>query len=129
MGSRRRIGTAAPRLRLFCFPYAGGGASIYRTWPDDLPRDVEVCAIQLPGRERRLSEPPLRSLQKAVEILVGVMRPYLDLPFALFGHSMGALLAYEVARLTQTNEPHGTAAAFRLRSPGAVHAVAQAQSA
>lgn len=106
----RRLGAAAPSLRLFCFPYAGGGASIYRTWPDDLPRDVEVCAIQLPGRERRLSEPPLRSLQKAVEILIGVLQPYLDLPFALFGHSMGALLAYEVARLTQTTsglEPRG----------------------
>ena len=86
------------RLRLFCFPYAGGGASIYRTWSAGLPRDIEVCAIQLPGRENRLSDPPFIRLTLLVRTLAQVLGPYLDIPFAFFGHSMGALLSFELAR-------------------------------
>lgn len=86
------------RLRVFCFPYAGGSARIYRPWMNHFGTNLELCAIQLPGRERRLSEPALRRADQVVEILAEVLRPYLDLPFVLFGHSMGAVLAYEVAR-------------------------------
>jgi medium-chain acyl-[acyl-carrier-protein] hydrolase len=86
------------RLRLFCFPYAGGGASLFRKWPDSLPPTVEVCAVQLPGRENRLVEPLFDDVERAVGALVGALRPYLDRPFAFFGHSMGALLAFALAR-------------------------------
>src|SRR5262249_17872079 len=53
-------------LRLFCFPYAGGGASLYRAWPENLPEHIELCAIQLPGRESRLSETPITRLSLLV---------------------------------------------------------------
>jgi medium-chain acyl-[acyl-carrier-protein] hydrolase len=105
----RRPCNAPLRLRLFCFPYAGGGTQIYRSWAGTLPGDIEVCAVQLPGRERRHAEPPIRSIAYATDALSAALRPYLDLPFALFGHSMGAVLAYEIARrfLTETGcEPY-----------------------
>ena len=86
------------RLRLFCFPYAGGGASIFRPWPSDLPAGIEVCAIQLPGRENRLREQAFTHLTPLVETLAQVLRPYLTLPFAFFGHSMGTLIGFELAR-------------------------------
>lgn len=86
------------RARLFCFPHAGVGASTYRLWPKGLPEELEVCALQTPGRENRLREPALSSLPKLVEALVPVLLPHLELPFAFFGHSMGAVLASEVAR-------------------------------
>jgi len=89
------------RLRLFCFPYAGGAASIYRTWPQHLPADVEVCAVQLPGRENRIQEQPFSDMGELVAALLANLLPYLDKPFALFGHSMGALIAYEVAQALQ----------------------------
>ncbi len=85
-------------LRLFCFPYAGGGASVYRGWADALPPQFEVCPIQLPGRESRLAEPPFTRLSSLVEHLAAVLEPYLQLPFAFFGHSMGALIGFELAR-------------------------------
>ncbi len=87
-----------PRLRLFCFPYAGGGASMYHTWSNYLPADIEVCPIQLPGRENRLQEAPFNRLLPLVETLASVLRPYLNIPFAFFGHSMGALISFELAR-------------------------------
>jgi surfactin synthase thioesterase subunit len=104
---RRRNGV--PRLRLFCFPYAGGGARSFRDWADRLVPDLEICAVQLPGRERRLSEPALCRTDEAVHILIDVLRPHLDLPCVLFGHSMGAILAYEVARglAACAQEPRG----------------------
>ena len=86
------------RLRLFCFTYAGGGASIYRPWTRELPPEVELCAIQLPGRESRLLEEPYTEMAALVEQLSAALDPYLDLPFAFFGHSMGALVAFEMAR-------------------------------
>lgn len=85
-------------LRLFCFPYAGGAASIFRTWSDDLPRDVEACLIQPPGRESRLGEPPFTRLSPLVHSLVQAIRPCLNLPFAFFGHSMGATINFELTR-------------------------------
>jgi medium-chain acyl-[acyl-carrier-protein] hydrolase len=88
--------------RLFCFPYAGGGASLFRTWHHVLPPAVEVCAIQLPGRETRLREAPFDYLPLLIDVLVPVLRPYLDKPFALFGHSMGALICFELARRLRT---------------------------
>jgi surfactin synthase thioesterase subunit len=84
--------------RLFCFPYAGVGGSAYRLWPAGLPTSLEVCAVQLPGRENRLREVPLASIATIVDAVVPALLPHLDLPFAFFGHSMGAVLASEVAR-------------------------------
>ncbi|MBV7327531.1 alpha/beta fold hydrolase [Chloroflexi bacterium TSY] len=86
------------RLRLFCFPYAGGTASVYRTWHQHLPTDVEVCAVQLPGRENRIRERPLTDVDELVQALIPNLLPYLDKPFVFFGHSMGAIIAHELAQ-------------------------------
>ena len=93
------------RLRLFCFPYAGAGALIFHKWSDALPRDIEVCPIQLPGRGTRLTEPPFTKLPGLVEALARVLVPLLDKPFAFFGHSLGALIGFELAR--QIRRQHG----------------------
>ncbi len=87
-----------PRLRLFCFPYAGGGASIFRHWQQAMPADIQIFAIQLPGRENRITEPPLNRLHKVVNILSRIMVPYYDAPFAFYGHSLGAKIAFELTR-------------------------------
>lgn len=87
------------QLRLFCFPYAGGSALIYRKWVDALPSFVEVYPVQLPGRGNRLYEPAFNKLDVLVETVAQGMGPYLDKPFALFGHSMGATISFELARL------------------------------
>lgn len=86
------------RLRLFCFPYAGAGALIFRTWSDALPADVDVCPVQLPGRGTRLMERPFTNLSTLVEALAPALVPLLDRPFAFFGHSLGALVGFELAR-------------------------------
>ena len=72
------------RVRLFCIPYAGAGASVFRTWPDDLPADVEVLAIQLPGRESRIREAPLGTLSDLLPKVSAVIAPLLDRPFAIW---------------------------------------------
>lgn len=84
-------------LRLFCFPYAGGGAIIYRNWPTGLPKEIEVCSTQLPGHGNRHSEVLYDRMEPLVEALVPAILPYLDKPFAFFGHSMGALIGFELA--------------------------------
>lgn len=91
----------AARLRLFCFPFAGGGASIFRTWARALPTTVEVCPVQLPGRENRFRESPYTDVLPLAEILAGQIKRYSQKPYALYGHSMGALLAFELARILQ----------------------------
>lgn len=86
------------RVRLFCFPYAGGGASLYRTFGDALPASIDVCAVQLPGREGRLREAPVAEMGKLVPLIADGLAASLTAPFAFFGHSMGAVLSFELCR-------------------------------
>src|SRR5947209_7541481 len=88
----------AARVRLLCLPFAGGGASSYRIWPNYLPLTVEVCAAQPPGRETRFREPAFTWLAAYVTDLADVLEQLPDLPLAVYGHSMGALAAFELAR-------------------------------
>ncbi|HSB14171.1 MAG TPA: thioesterase domain-containing protein [Bryobacteraceae bacterium] len=86
------------RLRLFCFPSAGGGTSSFRGWSESLPPEVLICPVRLPGRESRLSEPPFRSMETLIAELAKAIEPYLSQPYAFFGHSMGAAVAFELVR-------------------------------
>ena len=87
------------RRRLLCMPCAGAGASMYRQWGDVLaPYDIEVVGAQPPGREERLAEPALADVTPLAAALVEAWPPWLDRPYALFGHSLGALVAFEVAK-------------------------------
>ncbi|MEW6738245.1 MAG: thioesterase II family protein, partial [Acidobacteriota bacterium] len=88
-----------PQLRLFCFPYAGGNALIYRSWEKTLPKEVECCPVQLPGRGSRLTEKPFTQLLPLVQAICEGILPYLDRSFAFFGHSMGALISFELMRI------------------------------
>lgn len=93
---------ANPAARLICLPEAGAGASLYYPWERHLPAQeseaVELCIWQLPGREERWRDMPHTRLAPLVEALVADLRPVLDRPFALFGHSLGGLLAFELTR-------------------------------
>lgn len=94
------------QLRLFCFPYAGGSARVFRPWVDYFSDTVEVCPVELPGRGQQVKNPLITDLPSLVKAITAALDPYLDKPFALFGHSMGALLAFELARsLRQTHSP------------------------
>jgi medium-chain acyl-[acyl-carrier-protein] hydrolase len=86
------------KVRLFCFPYAGGGASMFRAWLKTLPPFIELCTVQLPGRESRIGEPPYVKLATMVEAISEVIEPHLTKPFAFFGHSMGAMISLDLAR-------------------------------
>jgi medium-chain acyl-[acyl-carrier-protein] hydrolase len=90
-------------LRLFCFSHAGGGAISFRGWADPLHPDVEQCAIELPGRGSRLQESPFTRLEPLVQALETALLPSLDKPFAFLGHSMGALLSFELTRRLRQN--------------------------
>ncbi|HEU4556708.1 MAG TPA: alpha/beta fold hydrolase [Longimicrobium sp.] len=89
----------AARLRLFCFPYAGGGASIFSPWAAKLPPEVEVAAVQPPGRENRIGEKPIPDLMELAAQMGVALAPFMDRPFAFYGHSNGGLMAFELARL------------------------------
>ena len=89
---------SAARVRLFCFPYAGGGSAIFRQWGREFLRfPIEVVSALLPGRESRVREPGYTRVEQYVEPLAREISPYLDKPFAFFGHSMGAIIAFELA--------------------------------
>lgn len=85
-------------LHLFCFPYAGGGASVFRPWIGLLPPGVELCPVQLPGRESRWAETPFTSLPELIRTLAVEAGDMLRPPFALFGHSLGGIVAFELCR-------------------------------
>jgi len=89
---------ANPRVRLLCFPHAGGSSLAFKDWPGGLPDDVELCAVELPGRGRRLLEPPLADMDQILEALTEAFYRHNGTPVALFGHSFGALMAFECAR-------------------------------
>lgn len=86
------------RLRLFCLPYSGGGASLFRGWVEAMPPEIEVLPVQLPGREGRFGAAPFNRLFPLVRALAEAIRPWLEFPFAIFGHSLGALVGFELAR-------------------------------
>jgi medium-chain acyl-[acyl-carrier-protein] hydrolase len=90
-------GSPQARLRLFCFPYAGAGALAYREWPRQLPGQIDVYGLTYPGREARAGEALCASLDTIVDGLLPELRRHLQGPFALFGHSMGAYVAFQVA--------------------------------
>jgi medium-chain acyl-[acyl-carrier-protein] hydrolase len=91
------------KIRLFCFPYAGGGATLYRPWVEALPPEIEVVAVQLPGRENRLGETPFLEIEPLLDALVPAILPHLnEKPFAFFGYSLGALVSYELVRRLQS---------------------------
>jgi medium-chain acyl-[acyl-carrier-protein] hydrolase len=97
---------ARGRVRLFCFPYAGGGCSAYLPWMNLISPDIELCPVQLPGREDRFSETPFTRIESLVEELAQALALYLDTPFAFYGHSLGALVSFELARyLRRQNGP------------------------
>ncbi|SFK25145.1 Surfactin synthase thioesterase subunit [Streptosporangium canum] len=87
--------------RLICFPHAGGSATAYRDWSALLPESVELYGVQLPGRADRFGEPMPEHMSTLVDSLTEAMLPLLDRRFALFGHSMGAVGAYEVTRVLE----------------------------
>src|SRR5262245_9118331 len=91
---RRLAARPDAEARLFCFHYAGGAASVFRQWPKGLPASVEPVAIQLPGRENRFGQPVFDRMEPLVDTLVELIEPHLDLPFAFFGCSMGARVAF-----------------------------------
>jgi medium-chain acyl-[acyl-carrier-protein] hydrolase len=91
-------------VRLFCFPYACGGVSVFRDWGAQLPSAVDVWSIQLPGREDRISQPLIDRMDDLLAALVPAIVPRLDRPFAFYGHSMGALVCWELARALQALE-------------------------
>lgn len=97
--ARRYSGCEGPvAVRLLCFHHAGGGASLFRNWrlPGEL--SAEIWAVQLPGRENRRAEEPVRRIEPLLAALTDELAPLLDRPVAFFGHSMGALIAFELSR-------------------------------
>lgn len=88
---------AEPRLRLLCLAHAGGGIAPFYRWSTLLPPEIDVLAVQLPAREKRLREEPFTRMDAIVSALAAELEPLLDRPVALFGHSMGAMIAYELA--------------------------------
>lgn len=88
----------AAKMRLFCFPYAGVGPSAFRGWAEHADPGIEVCSVQLPGRESRLRERPFLSMDELIPPLADALSGLLNLPYVLYGHSLGARIAFETAR-------------------------------
>jgi surfactin synthase thioesterase subunit len=103
---------AGARVRLFCFPYAGGGASFFHAWPGGFPSSVEIRPVLLPGRESRIRETPLTSTRLLRTAIADALSSLVDMPYAFFGHSLGALLAFETAHELQNRGLAPPAALF-----------------
>lgn len=98
-------------VKLFCFPYAGGSASVYNTWADHLAKSIRLVPVEMAGRGKRINEPFYTSVKEAAEDVIRKIKHQLfDTPFGFFGHSMGGAIAYEVARKLKER-----------RYPGPVH--------
>jgi medium-chain acyl-[acyl-carrier-protein] hydrolase len=88
---------AGTRVRVLCFAHAGAGAALFRTWPEFLPEGVELACPTLPGREGRAAELPLSDMQAVVAAVIEQVLPLPDVPYCLFGHSLGAFVAFDLA--------------------------------
>lgn len=104
-GASRWVICPQPRpeasARLICFPYAGGGASAFNDWAELVPDHIELCVVQMPGREERLGEELYTDMASLVDNIVEEILPHTDKPFAILGHSMGAIVGYETAKRLQ----------------------------
>jgi pyochelin biosynthetic protein PchC len=109
---RRPRPVAQPRLRLVCFPHAGGSATYFRGWGQSLPPAAELLAVQYPGREDRLREPCVEDMPRLADQVTAALGRALARPVVLFGHSLGAAVAYEVARRIERRRPDALAALF-----------------
>jgi pyochelin biosynthesis protein PchC len=115
---RRLHPSASATSRLVCLPHAGGSASYFYPLSQRLSPDVDVLAIQYPGRQDRRAETPIDDICKLADIITAELAPWRDLPLALFGHSMGATIAFEVAgRLSHNGNPPITLFASGCRAP------------
>lgn len=120
-------------LRLYCLPYAGGGPAAFRAWGNALP-NAEVWAVHLPGRESRLTEPAFDNMNRLLDALTPLLIGHVDRPYCVFGHSMGAMIAFETAcRLDAMGQPipehlfvSSHPAPGRIRTRGAVHLLSDA---
>jgi medium-chain acyl-[acyl-carrier-protein] hydrolase len=87
-----------PRLRIICFPGAGAGGAAFRDWWDWPDTDIEICSVQLPGRESRIHEPPISTFPELTPVIAASLQPWIGQPYIFLGHSLGAWIAFEVAR-------------------------------
>ncbi|QSX79990.1 thioesterase [Lysobacter solisilvae] len=113
-------------MRLFCFPYAGGSAFNFSAWRGRLDPGVEICAVQLPGRGARIGEAPIATMPALLRAMAPAITQLNSLPFAFFGHSVGALIAFELARYLRLHGVQGPEHLFmsgcqapQFRSPSA----------
>lgn len=90
--------THTPTLRLFCFPYAGGTADVYRSWQRWFSPEIDLCLVHLPGRGRRMAEKAFTRIKSLVSALASAIGPEIQVPYALYGHSMGGVISFELAR-------------------------------
>ncbi|WP_052692082.1 thioesterase II family protein [Teredinibacter purpureus] len=90
------------KVRLYCFSHAGGGASVYYPWNSYFSDAVEVCPVQLPGREERLGEPLIDDFENLIGSLLPIIASSIDRPYAIYGHSLGACIGYEIAKRLYT---------------------------
>ncbi|HWM92615.1 MAG TPA: alpha/beta fold hydrolase [Thermoanaerobaculia bacterium] len=104
------------RVRLFCFTYAASSAQIFHRWNDHAPEWIEISGCELPGHGARLAEKPIGTQDAAAVEIADTLDPLLDRPYALFGHCLGAALAYEATRILRSR---GKAQPVRLFSSGA----------
>lgn len=104
--------------RLVCFPHAGAGAPAYADWAALLPEGIELVAVQLPGRQNRIGEDPFTEVGPLVEVLTHALRPVLDGHYAFFGHSAGAVLAFELTRALRARGSRGPDHLFLSAQPG-----------
>ncbi|CAM5329685.1 thioesterase II family protein [Streptomyces abikoensis] len=105
------------RHRLICFPHAGAGATAYAEWAPLLPPEIELAAVQLPGRQNRIAEEPFTEVAPLVAVLAQALRPVLTGPFSFFGHSCGAALAFELAKELRAQGRPGPARLFLSAQP------------
>lgn len=105
-------------LRLFCFHDAGGNASLYHTWENMLGNEIELVSVELPGRGRRLNEKPYADVNTLIQDIIPALTPLLDKPFMFFGHSMGALIAFELTRALRRQHLAQPIKLFMSSAPG-----------